>query len=431
MRARMFMIAFAIVPVLVVGCTGGGAPSETASVISNGSMPADVLLLGTDHGPVTLSIATGSVLSEDADAIVSPDGSRLYSASSDGRSTLLETTDAATGDAVSEARIRGELAVRVVSGSGRAVALMAPLPDGLDPWTPVPRSQTRMVVADPTGAGETLRFVLDGNFEPEAFSTDDSRLFLIQYLPAEAPAAYRVTVLDLASGDVGSVYGRFKTPAQRMPGIRLRQEFDPNGSQLYTLYTNEAEAYANDYGANDYGAWGEAGEAVSFVHVLNLEGGWAYCVGLPKAFWGQPAEALALAVSPDSKSLYIVDSSQGRVAVMNTRTLRIRHTANVELGSLGGVRTSAQMSADGDTLFVGSVEDGSALYALDARTLDVVTRWPMEGDVSALGLSDDGGRLYVALGDRVALLDSATGKELAAVPFFGVESIVDVGTLGA
>ena len=138
-----------------------------------------------------------------------------------------------------------------------------------------------------------------------------------------------------------------------------------------------------------------------------------------------------MAASPNGRLLYIVDSVKGLVAVMDTRSLEIIRTEAVELGSLGGVRTSAQMSGDGDTMFIGSVADGSALYAIDTATLDVVHRWPLRGVVSGLGLSGDGLRLYVALDDRVAVLDPATGEELAAVEFFGVESIVQVGTLAA
>ena len=138
-----------------------------------------------------------------------------------------------------------------------------------------------------------------------------------------------------------------------------------------------------------------------------------------------------MAASPDGKSLYVVDSILGLVAVMDTATLEILRTEDVQLGSLGGVRTSAQVSADGDTLFVGSVGDGSAVYAIDTATLDVVHRWPLDGIVSGLGLSGDGLRLYVALGDRVAVLDPVTGEELAAVSFFGADSIVQVGTPGA
>jgi len=426
MRAKVFIMVSAIV-VALAACTQDATvrPNRAAPGAAEGSLLSDILLLGTEQGPVAVSLATGSVVAEGTGAVAGPDGSRLYSASSDGRDTVLRTTDAATGSVLSSTRVRGDLDVRVVSGTGTAVALMEPLPNGVDAWTPIPRSHTTIVVADPTGARETRRYRLDGNFEPEAFSIEDSRLFLIQYLPAEAPAAYRVTVLDLVDGDVRQVFGRFKTPPERMPGIRLRQELDPDGMQLYTLYTNEPEAYAKDVRSWSYGD-----EEVSFVHVLNLRRGWAYCAGLPEELWGQPASAQAMAASPDGRLLYIVDSVKGLVAVMDTRSLEILRTEAVELGSLGGVRTSAQVSADGDTMFIGSVADGSALYAIDTATLDVVHRWPMQGVVSGLGLSGDGLRLYVALDDRVAVLDLSTGEELAAVPFFGAQSIVQVGTLG-
>jgi hypothetical protein len=301
---------------------------------------------------------------------------------------------------------------------------MGPLPDGVDPWTPVPRARTTIVVADPSGARPSRTYHLRGNYEPEAFSVEDSRLFLIQYLPAEAPAVYRVTTLDLADGDVYEVHGRFKTPPERMPGIRLRQVFDRTTSQLYTLYTTEPRD-----GTQDYGGWSYGGREETFVHVLNLKRGWAYCAGLPRRFWGEPAAAQAIAPSPDGSELYIVDSMRGMVAVMNTQTLQIERMEKVDVSSLGGVRTSAQVSTDGRTLFVGSAVDGAAVFAIDTATLEVMDRWPMTGDVSGLGLSVDGLRLYVALDDGVAILDSTTGRELTAVPFQGVESILHVGTL--
>ena len=122
------------------------------------------------------------------------------------------------------------------------------------------------------------------------------------------------------------------------------------------------------------------------MHVLNLKRGWAYCAGLPRRFWGEPAAAQAIAPSPNGSELYIVDSMRGAVAVMNTRTLQIERMEKVDALSLGGVRTSAQVSVDGRTLFVGSAVDGSAVFAIDTTTLEVTDRWPMDGgDVSGLG----------------------------------------------
>lgn len=408
--------------VLILGaCTAGGTVRPEPA----GSSPAsDVLLVDTDRGPIAISPGTGTVLSDGSGAVAGPDGSRLYSATSGDRHTELVTIEAASGAEISSIRMRGELDVRVASVSGRSVALMAPLPAGVDPWTPVPRSRTTIVVADPAGSNEPRRYDLKGNFEPEAFSIEDSRLFLIQYLPAEAPAVYRVTVLDLADGDVNEVHGRFKTAPERMPGIRLRQVFDAQTSQLYTLYTTKPHAYAQDYGS-----WSSGDEPETFVHVLNLQKGWAYCAGLPKELWGQPAAAQTMATSPDGKLLYIVDSTKGVVSVMDTRSLEILRTEHLALTSPDGVRTSAQVSADGRTLFVGSVGDGSTVDAIDTTTFTIVHDWSMAAMVLGLGLSDDGLRLYVGQREGVTVLDALTGAELTAVPILGVESILHVGTL--
>jgi hypothetical protein len=419
MRARTVLVM--VLLLAAVACT---TPEERRGTADGPADPLieDVLVLGAEDGTITVGSTSGVVLSAGRRQLAAPDGSRLYSTVLNDGSTTLEARDSATGDIVSRTKLRGRLDVRVASLSGRAVALMAPLPPGVDTTYALPRAHTTIVVTDPAGDDIARRYRLIGNYEPEAFSVDDTRLFLIQYLPAEAPTAYRVTFLDLGSGRVRSVFGRFKTPPERMPGIRLAQVFDPDTEQLYTLYTNRAAGYTQ-------GSWSDAsyGEReVSFVHVLNLRKGWAYCAGLPRALWGQPARAQALAPSPDGRALYIVDSMRGRIAVMNTRTLGITRSERIELGPLEGGRTSARMSVDGTTLFVG--DGGSSLARIDTVSLQMTGRWPLPDDVSGLALSEDGARLYAALGGRVTLVDTDTGDATATLAFGGIESILHVTT---
>ena len=419
MRARTILVT--VLLLAAVACT---TRDERRGTVDGPADPLieDVLVLGAEDGTITVGSSSGVVLSAGRRQLAAPDGSRLYSTVLGEGSTTLEARDSATGDVVSRTKIRGRLDVRVASLTGRAVALMAPLPPGVDTTYALPRARTSIVVADPAGDGAARRYRLIGNFEPEAFSVDDTRLFLIQYLPAEAPTAYRVTFLDLGSGRVRSVFGRFKTPPERMPGIRLAQVFDPATEQLYTLYTNRAAEYTQ-------GSWADAsyGEReVSFVHVLNLRKGWAYCAGLPRALWGQPARAQAMAPSPDGRVLYIVDSMRGRIAMMNTKTLEITRSERIDLGPLEGGRTSARMSADGSTLFVG--DGGSSLARIDTETLQMAGRWPLPDDVSGLALSEDGARLYAALGDRVTVVDTDTGDATTTLAFGGIESILHVTT---
>lgn len=418
MRVRSIVITSLLVA--AAGCTGREDPPRI-----EGADPVpreDVLTLDTPDGSVIVGSATGSVLSSGGDQVAAPDGSRLYATTRRGTSTVLEVRDSSSGALLSTTVLERRLDVRVASLTGRAVALMRPLPDGVDPTIALPRAHTTIVVLDPDGARTARRYSLAGNFEPEAFSIDDSRLFLIQYLPAEAPSAYRVTFLDLRSGRVHPVFGRFDSPPERMPGVRLAQVFDPTAEQLYTLYTNEPAEHFHDH-------WQDASygdREVTFVHVLNLRQGWAYCAGLPRALWGQPARAQALAPSADGRSLFVVDAMRGLVTELNTTTMATTRTVRVDLGRLDHGTTSALVSPDGRSLFVGIGE--AAVARIDTRTLDVLDRWDLPADLTAMALSPDGARLYAALGDRVAIVDTTTGKALSTLPFGPVESIVHVAT---
>ena len=419
MRPRSIILTSLLV--VTAGCTGRPNPREPAERPAAPSLE-DVLVLGARDGTVIVGSSSGAVLSSGEGQIAAPDGSRLYSTSMKGGSTVLEARDSSTGDVLSTTSLEGRLDVRAASLSGRVVALMRPLPAGVDPTYALPRTYTTIAVADPTGEGTTHRYRLKGNFEPEAFSVDDTRLFLIQYLPAEAPSAYRVTFLRLLNGKVEPVFGRFKTPPERMPGVRLAQVFDPTSEQLYTLYTNRAAEHFHD-------SWADASygdREVSFVHVLNLRAGWAYCAGLPRSLWGQPAKAQAMAPSPDGRFLYIVDSMRGLIAEMDTDSMEITRSERLDLAPLERGRTTARMSADGHTLYVGV--GGSAVSRIDVDTFEVLGNWTLPGDVSGLAVSDDGARLYAALGDRVAIVDTGTGHTLETLSFGSVESILHVAT---
>ena len=426
-----------VVVCVAIGAACTGAPEPSVNLAANDERNDDVLVLGTADGPMLVDAATGEPLGDGAATLTAPDGSRLYTSTVDGAATSLVTHDAQTGEVVARTRVDGRFDVRVASVSGEVVAMMEPLPAGADPWTPIPRATTTIVVVDPSGERPDRHLTLDGNVEPEAFSADDRNLFLIQHLPAEAPSAYRVTFLDLESGRIQPVRGRFKVPPQRMPGTRLLQTFDPAKAQLYTLYTNEATAAdeAWDGGGGDgngtygndgaYGHDADPGD-VTFVHVLNLRNGWAFCAGVPRSSWGQPPRALAMATSPDGSILYLVDAIAGTIAEMDTRSLEIVRTHDVDLGSSGGVRTSAAVSADGRVLYVGSAVDGEAIHALATDTFAAVGRWEVGADVHDLEVATDGERLYAALDAAIALLDPDDGSTQGAVPIGGVEDLLHV-----
>ena len=403
MRARF--VVFVIAAVMAASCTSRPGAND---VHRAAAMPGETVLLDTSDGPLVVDVPQGTVRVERPDAIASADGARLYASRISHGRTALRTIDAATGDVLSSRSMPGRLQVRVVSANGTLVALTEPLAPGADPWTPVPRTSTAIVVADPEGGAPVRRYDLGGNFEPEAFSTDGHRLFLIKYQPAEAPALYRVTMLDLRSGTVMPAFGPVKVPTEAMPGTRLEQVPAVDGSELFTLYTSERPGFA------PHDAPVPANAIVSFIHVLSLADGWAHCVTLPKALWHQPASAEAMAVSPDGSTLYLVDADKGLVVTMNTATLAVSDPYRVDLPSPGD-RTTATVSHDGSTLFVGTAGGDGSVTTIDTSSFDATETWSTSAPVSGLGTSLDGERLYVAVAGRLEVLSVSTGRDLGDV----------------
>lgn len=421
MRVRL-LVTVTVLTMLMAACTGSSTPEAPGA---NGRIPAEeTLLLGTPGGPLLVRVPVGSVLFEGSGAVSSLGGAWVLSAAASDGTTVLETHEGSTGRILSTATIPGELEARIVSESGRAVAMMEPLPEGWDPAVPFPRARTRIVVADPTGERETISLNLRGNFEPEAFSTNDDKLFLIQHLPAETPSAYRVTVLDLVRERLLPVFGPFKGPAERMPGTRLSQLLSPDAAQLYTLYTSSRPGYAPHDApvAND--------AAVSFVHVLSLQDGWAHCVGLPRSMWDRPSSEQAMATTPDGNYLFVIDAGRGIVAALHTESLKVR-TTPIDIPAQGDIaRTAAQVSPDGRTLLVSVADgEGSVVTAFDAATFEAVDSWRLERVVSGLDFSSDGSSVYAATEGQIAVLDARSGLEIGAVPVPTDETVVRVTAL--
>jgi hypothetical protein len=431
MRARS-VVLMAGMAVAVAACPAGppGSPRvearRAAAPVAAQAAPApgEVLVLGSPQGAAVLDAETGSELFAGVGVPALGDWSVLATATDHGDATVVRVERDVSGETVGTARVAGHLAIRTVSGDGSRVALMAPLPPGASPWSPEDRPFTTIVVATPSGYFHAKRFHLKGNFEPEAFSADDTGLFLIKYVPAIDPVAYRVTRLDLDEGEVYPVFSRLKAPSERMSGTRLMQLPSPNGSRLYTLYTSQPAEYAREYDLMQAGA----GRPVAFVHTLSLDEGWAQCVGLPRALWdGNPVHEV-LALSPRGRWLYVVDTQRGVVAVMDTRRLKVVRTANVDFTSLGRGQARAAVSPDGGTLAVAA---GARVVALGLAAMRPQRGWTASGPVTALGFGDDGRRLYLAMPGAVEEVDLSTGRSERTLSVPGSKGFEYVGSLSA
>ena len=234
-----------------------------------------VLWLDTDGGLAAVEVPDGTTRLEVPNAITDREFSEIYSVRYKNRNTSLVGWDEGSARRLTGMTIRGKFAANVVGPAG-VVALTEPRSAGATPWLPDGRTRTTVVVAD-TAAGTERRYELPGNFEPEAFSTNGRRLYTIQYVPPSDPTRYRVRILNLAAGRVSAI-GRLrdKVAPDQMRGTGRTQVFAPDGDELYTLYTRQGPNYA-------HGAPADASQTRTnaFIHLLNLEGGWAHCIDLP------------------------------------------------------------------------------------------------------------------------------------------------------
>jgi hypothetical protein len=381
----------------------------------------DLVFVGTSEGLAAINPARGRVEFTAPHAVATPDWSRLFATSREGANRL-GVLDGRTGAEQASLSLPERLVPRVVSTSGRRVALAVPRPVGPGQYAPGGRERTTIVVVDTSGKAEPKRLELPGNLEPEAFSADDQRLFVIDYLPPEAPDRYRVRQLDLATGAVRPVPGiKGLVPEEEMRGTGRMQVLAPDRPTLYTLYTHQPDhLHSRDLAQ---GRTTARGDVHAFVHILSLKEGWAFCLNLPTPFGIGPATAHALAVSPDGKYLYVVDRSSGAVAMADAQQRIVVRSTNVGAGTRADRGVAAQVGPDG-TLYVAG---GSELLAVNGRTLAVERRWPIAGTVTGLGVSSDSTRLYLGQDARMAVLDVQTGDELGTVSTPGIQAVKHVG----
>ncbi len=392
------------------------APAAAANPAQN-----DLVMVRTVQGLAAFDWASNRLVFQAPNAVPTPDWSQLVLSAPDGDQATLNVLDGHTGVQKAAVAIPPGLVAAAISADGRRVALG---PAGDNSSQPVGREQTRIVVADPSGAIAPRTFELQGNYAPDAFAYDDQHLFVLEYQPAEAPTSYRVRMLDLKSRAVTGVGTRSKVPAaeESMQGTRHSSVLSPDHQTLYTLYTNQSEhLHSRDLAA---GLTQSSGDYFAFVHVLSLSGGWAYCMDLPQPFGVGPASAHALALSPDGQWLYVSDRSSGKVALANTNDLTVSRVADIGADPRLGYTTAATQVGPNGALFVSS---SSELLVLEPRSLAVQRRLSMPRPPTGLGVSLDGQRLFVSTADRLLAIDPVTGSELGRIATAGAQRIEHVG----
>lgn len=409
MRAATRAIGLVLVLGIPAAC-GVGTTAGSGRVAGSDA----VVYLRQAHGLSAVQANTGNVLFTTGPALAGQSWSELVTIDTSAGEAELVRLDARSGEPLSGIGLPSGLDVRLVSGSGDMVALT---PERADYDLHRPESRSRTTIAVTSIDGGLRHYELRGNYEPEAFSYDDRRLFLIQYLPAIDPNRYAVRVLHLDSGRVTGL-GRLKQAApEEMRGTGRMQTTAPDGTRLYTLYTRQPPNNAHGTPSLHSGRQ----PVYAFIHVLTLTGGTAHCIDLPAPFGSGRPEWNAIAVSPDGTRLVAAEWTSGTVTVLDSSSFRVLGTKRLELASPGSTRPIARVGDDG-TIYLGA---GRELVALDGQSLEVIRRVALNDAISSLD-AGEGGLLFVGQRDEVALIDPLTGTRLDRFAAPGLESIAHV-----
>jgi hypothetical protein len=365
----------------VAACSDQAPPRATqAPPVVKGKLFAE-----TAAGLSVVELPTGKVRASYPGAVPDELWTRIYRL--DGGT--VRSYDATTGELVGQARAAGQ---EIKAVSGRAVAV-GPAPG--------PRARTTISL---TGDVSERTVTLQGNIEPEAFSGDGQVMYVLDHRPAEHPDRYKVRMYDLGTGQVMPLNTRDKRPIplsqeEEMHGSGRMAVHDAGSATLYTLYTHQDEhLHTRDLAAGKDLSPGTH----AFVHVLNLDQRWAYCIDLPAPFGLGPPLAHAMTLDAAARRLYVFDASTGRAVVASTEDLRIRRSAM--LGPLPDGQAYAV--AAGDRAYLAA---GGRLAAADGQTLALAGSWDLPGQ--ARGLAWLNGELLAGAGERVLRLDPLTGAE--------------------
>jgi hypothetical protein len=274
MMRRTTIGAAAVTLVLVAGC--GSQPGVGAPPTASTPAPAEPLVLVQLHrGVGAVPVGSDDPRWADPSAVAALDGSAVFSIRRSAGADELARLDPDTGDAITAWPLPSTMeSISAVSPGGRWVALT----DGPAAYTPgAPRPATRLVVFDTDTGSESRRLELRGDVRPEAFSVTGELVFALDY----RGDSYRVQTVYLETGEQYDTSSRDKSVEREdMYGTSVRAVLSADKTLLSTLYRNPDP------------------DEPAFVHILDLQNGWAYCADLTAPFGTGPEGSDRIEITP-------------------------------------------------------------------------------------------------------------------------------------
>ena len=364
--ARSFAVA--VTTLLLAGCaTASSATTATATggyrlfAVDAQVANAPISVIDSASGRLERTLPVGTP---------SADWSRLYALSYNGGKTTLRAVDTHSGAAMVQISVEGSFVLPFADASGKTGGLS---PDGR--WLVLQgvglSNESAFTLVSTGFAQRPRRISLPGEFSFDAISNDGNRLYLVESLAASQPGHYRVRLYDVAAGalDPRVIKDKREAASASMTGTRISGVFAPDGGWQYSLYINQATG--------------------AFIHALNLESAFAWCIDLPSGGGTYQQMMWSLAIDPGGRSLFATNPTLGKVARIDISADGPSNDVT-QAGSFDPVQASLPAGLFSDAEAKG-IQLGSSALTGDGRTL-VAT-----GDLGTVAISVDGLKLRQAL----------------------------------
>ncbi|MBI3522221.1 MAG: hypothetical protein HY071_03855 [Chloroflexi bacterium] len=381
-------IALLALLMLVAACgtTRASAPGASATPVASGR-----LVIEGGERTLVLDPQTGAVKATLPGGTLSPAGDLIVRTAPAGDKTRVVAYDL-SGAQQKEWMLAGDFKLPAAYGpsasgfspNGRWLVLVA--------RTATASSFAILDVANGTSATPVE---LGARFSFDAIHDSGSALYLIEH-PVAGSTAYNVRLYDVQ--------------AKRMQAEPIFDKaqlvaYDPAAGLMDGAFHVSVAPAGGDW---SYGLYVKR-DGRPFVHALNVAQRYATCiVDLPGTRTAD--SALSLALGPNARALYVVDTGTGSISEIDALTQKVKRSASFPAHAGGGVRSSAVVSPDGGRLYATGATGIAAIV-----THDLSFRVWAAPDVAArsLAIAADGTRVYALADDGVHVLEGSSGRELA------------------
>jgi hypothetical protein len=399
---------------VLAGCGTGPAAGQSAHeyrlVVEK--LGGNGVSIVTTSAPTPVSLP-GGFLTADGSQLFSLGGQVFDQASGSLGTTTLNAYDARSGALARQIQVTGAWSWLDggTSPSGRWLVLTQAAHGSAAPASP-----RNFLVVDTTSSKQ-YPVGLKGNFSFDALSNDGQSLYLIETLVG---SAYQVRLYHVFSRTLEPGAVVIKGPElEAMNGYKITAVAEPDGHMLYSLY-------------------GRSDGRPPFVHALDLDHQFAFCIDLPELaaqrlnYPDAASSGWALSLDANRHLLY-ASSSRGQVVAIDTNQFKAVHNAALAAPDSTGWLPSFMVDAaakefEGPPAASAVDPKGRWLYvawesgylAVDTATLRPAALRDRGDHLSSLEVSPDGRHLFAVGGtdlvpNVVSDLDPQTGARLATI----------------